>query len=214
VSNSEIINRISLGGTDGVKKVELRKEFQNAPIDDVIESLLTSGEIVMDKKGTACYLWRADNYLEYLLTTDTKFKLLYNGIEEVKILLENSNRQSAATADSIKAQHRFNDTLNISEDYGNSHNHGLESDLVNSFDKSKFRQEFDLALRRHSNSSGWVPLSTIREDMKKKYNLKHDEFYAQVEVMTNEEYDTYELSTGGVEGITVRGLLHGFVRCI
>jgi predicted nucleic-acid-binding protein len=214
VSNSEIINRISLGGTDGVKKVELRKEFQNTHIDDVIESLLKSGEIVMDKKGTAHYLWQADNYLEYLLTTDTKFKLLYNGIEEMKILLENSNIQSAATADSSKAQNRVNDTLNISEGHGNSLNHVLESDLVNSLDKGKFRQEFDLALRRHSNSSGWVPLSTIKEDMKKKYDLKHDEFYAQVEEMTNEEYDAYELSTGGVEGITVRGLLHGFVRCI
>ncbi|HYY67947.1 MAG TPA: hypothetical protein VE572_06340, partial [Nitrososphaeraceae archaeon] len=177
-------------------------------------SLLKSGEIVMAKKGTAYYLWRADNYLEYLLTTDTKFKLLYNCIEEVKLILENGNRQSAATADSSKGRNPFNDTPNISEDYDNSLNHVLESDLVNSFDKGKFRQEFDLALRRHSNSSGWVPLSTIREDMEKKYNLKHDEFYAQVEEMTNEEYDTYELSTGGVEGITVRGLLHGFVRCI
>jgi len=207
VSNSEIINRISLGGTDGVKKVELRKEFQNTPIDDIIESLLKTGEIVMDKKGTAHYLWQADNYLEYLLTTDTKFKLLYNGIAEMKILLENSNIQSAATADSSKAQNHVNDT-------GDSLNHVLESDLVNSLDKGKFRQEFDLALRRHSNSSGWVPLSTIKEDMKKKYDLKHDEFYAQVEEMTNEEYDAYELATGGVEGITVRGLLHGFVRCI
>jgi hypothetical protein len=50
--------------------------------------------------------------------------------------------------------------------------------------------------------------------MEKKYNLKRDEFYAQVEEMTNKEYDTYELSTGGIEGITVRGLVHGFVRCI
>jgi hypothetical protein len=26
--------------------------------------------------------------------------------------------------------------------------------------------------------------------------------------------DKYELSTGGQEGVMVRGLLHGFVRCI
>jgi hypothetical protein len=26
--------------------------------------------------------------------------------------------------------------------------------------------------------------------------------------------DKYELSSGGYEGLTVRGLLHGFVRCI
>lgn len=214
MSNSEIIHRISLGGRNGVKKTELRKEFQNTAIDDVIESLLKSGEIVMDKKGTAYYLWQANNYLEYLLTTDTKFKLLYSTIEETKILLENNIRQGVATADSSKPQNCFNDTVNTSEDHGNSLNHVLEPGLVNSIDKGKFRQEFDLALRRYSNSSGWVPLSTIREEMEKKYNLKRDEFYAQVEEMTNKEYDTYELSTGGIEGITVRGLVHGFVRCI
>lgn len=211
MSNSQVIQRISLGGRNGVKKTELRKEFQNTAIDDVIESLLKSGEIVMDKKGTAYYLWQADNYLEYLLTTDTKFKLLYNTIEETKILLENNIKQSVATANSSKAQNSFSDTVNTSE---NSPNHGLELDLVNSFDKDKFRQEFNLTLRRYSNSSGWVPLSIIREEMEKKYNLKRDEFYAQVEEMTNKEYDTYELSTGGIEGITVRGLVHGFVRCI
>jgi hypothetical protein len=214
VSNSDIIHRISLGGRNGVKKTELRKEFQNTAIDDVIESLLKSGEIVMDKKGTAYYLWQADNYLEYLLTTDTKFKLLYNTIEETKILLENNIRQSVAIARSSNAQNCFNNIVNTSEDHGNSLNHVLEPDLVNIFDKGKFRQEFDLALRRHANSSGWVPLSTIREEMEKKYNLKRDEFYAKVEEMTNKEYDAYELSTGGVEGITVRGLVHGFVRCI
>lgn len=214
MSNSEIIHRISLGGRNGVKKTELRKEFQNTAIDDVIESLLKSGEIVMDKKGTAYYLWQADNYLEYLLTTDTKFKLLYNTIEETKILLENNIRQSVAIAHSSNAQNCFNNTVKTSKDHGNPLNHVLEPDLVNIFDKGKFRQEFDLALRRYANSSGWVPLSTIREEMEKKYNLKRDEFYAKVEEMTNKEYDTYELSTGGVEGITVRGLVHGFVRCI
>ena len=214
MSNSEIVHRISLGGRNGVKKTELRKEFQNTSIDDVIESLLKSGEIVMDKKGTAYYLWQADNYLEHLLTTDIKFKLLYNNIGETKILLENNITQSVATVESSKVQNFFNDTVNTSEDHGNLLNHVLGPDLVNSYDKGKFKQEFDLALRRFSNSSGWVRLSTIREEMEKKYNLKRDEFYAQVEEMTNKGYDTYELSTGGIEGITVRGLVHGFVRSL
>ena len=212
MSSSEVIQKISIHGRNGVKKTELRKEFPNTAIDDVIEAMLKSGEIVLDKKGTAYYLWQADNYLEYLLTTDTKFKLLYNTIEETKILLENNIKQNMTTANSGKAQNP-DGTVNKS-DHGNSLNHGLGPDLVNSFDKDKFRQEFDLTLRRYSNSSGWVPLSIIREEMGKKYNLERDEFYAQVEEMTNKEYDTYELSTGGTEGITVRGLVHGFVRCI
>ena len=50
--------------------------------------------------------------------------------------------------------------------------------------------------------------------MGKRYNIGQEEFYSLVENMTNKEYNTYELSSGGSEGITVRGLLHGFVRCI
>ena len=82
------------------------------------------------------------------------------------------------------------------------------------FDKDIFRQEFDIVLRKTPGSSGWVLLSRIREEMEKKYNIGQEEFYALVEDMTNKEYNTYELSSGGSEGITVRGLLHGFVRCI
>ena len=82
------------------------------------------------------------------------------------------------------------------------------------FDKEMFRQEFDTALRRNPSTSGWVLLSRIREEMGKKCNIGQEEFYTLVENMTNKEYNTYELSSGGSEGITVRGLLHGFVRCI
>jgi hypothetical protein len=46
------------------------------------------------------------------------------------------------------------------------------------------------------------------------YNISSEEFYRLVEQLTNKYQDKYELSTGGYEGITLRGLLHGFVRCI
>jgi hypothetical protein len=32
--------------------------------------------------------------------------------------------------------------------------------------------------------------------------------------LTSQYQDKYELSTGGSEGVMVRGLLHGLVRCI
>lgn len=202
MSTNEIMQKISQGGREGVRKTEITKEFQKAFIDDAIESLLKNGSIVMEKKGSAYYLWQSDYYLEYLLTTDTKFKLLYNRIEETKVLLENSLGQGLVSADA-------NASMNC------SHDPSVTSGAhCNSFDYDKFRQEFDLALRRYSGSSGWVPLSSIREEMERKCNLGPEEFYAKVEEMTNKEYDSYELSSGGIEGITVRGLLHGFVRCI
>jgi hypothetical protein len=74
VSSNEIVDRISQAGEKGVRKTELKKEFQNSPFEDEIGSLIGSGDIVMDKKGTAYYLWRPDDYMKYLLTTDTKFR--------------------------------------------------------------------------------------------------------------------------------------------
>ncbi|MGC2387424.1 MAG: hypothetical protein WA460_10120, partial [Nitrososphaeraceae archaeon] len=107
-----------------------------------------------------------------------------------------------------------NDELGSCEGRTNSLDYSFGMDQISNLDKDKFRNEFDLVLRKCSGSSGWVLLSTIREEMERKYDLRREDFYAQVKEMTNREYNTYELSSGGIEGITVRGLLHGFVRCI
>jgi hypothetical protein len=204
------MHKISLSGRNGIKRTEIRKEFQTIAIDEVVESLLKKGEVVMDKKGTAYYLWQADNYLQYLLMTDTKFRLLYDTVEETKRLVEDKIRQNPipTPADSTKSP---SDNIENATDRFASVPRTREEIT---FDNDMFKQEFDLALRRYPSSSGWVLLSTIREEMGKRYNLGQEEFYALVENMTNKEYNTYELSSGGSEGITVRGLLHGFVRCI
>jgi len=204
------MHKISLSGRNGIRRTEIKKEFQTTAIDDVVESLLKKGEVVMDKKGTAYYLWQADNYLQYLLMTDTKFRLMYDAVEETKRLVEDKIRQNPipTPADSTKSP---SDNIENATDRFASVPRTRE-ELT--FDNDMFKQEFDLALRRYPSSSGWVLLSTIREEMGKRYNIGQEEFYALVENMTNKEYNTYELSSGGSEGITVRGLLHGFVRCI
>jgi hypothetical protein len=204
------MHKISLSGRNGIRRTEIRKEFQTTAIDDVVESLLKQGEVVMDKKGTAYYLWQADNYLQYLLMTDTKFRLLYDTIEETKRLVEDKIRQNPipTAADSTKSP--SDDIEDATDRFASVPGKVKEITL----DKDKFRQEFDLTLGSNPSSSGWVLLSRIREEMGKRYNIGQEEFYALVEDMTNKEYDAYELSSGGSEGITVRGLLHGFVRCI
>ena len=214
MSTNEVLHKISLSGRNGIKRTEIRKEFQNIAIDEVVESLLKKGEVVMDKKGTAYYLWQADNYLQYLLMTDTRFRLLYDTVEETKRLVENKIRQNAINTPADSTKSPSNNTEAAFEDATDRFDSVPERLEEITFDKEMFRQEFDTALRRNPSTSGWVLLSRIREEMGKKCNIGQEDFYTLVENMTNKEYNTYELSSGGSEGITVRGLLHGFVRCI
>jgi hypothetical protein len=214
VSTNEVMHKISLSGRNGIKRTEIRKEFQNIAIDEVVESLLKKGEVVMDKKGTAYYLWQEDNYLQYLLMTDTRFRLLYDTVEETKRLVENKIKQNAIPTPADSTKSPSTNTEAAFEDATDRFDSVPERLEEITFDKEMFRQEFDTALRRNPSTSGWVLLSRIREEMGKKCNIGQEEFYTLVENMTNKEYNTYELSSGGSEGITVRGLLHGFVRCI
>jgi hypothetical protein len=214
VSSNEIVDRISQAGEKGVRKTELKKEFQNSPFEDEIGSLIGNDDIVMDKKGTAYYLWRSDDYMKYLLTTDTKFKLLYNKIEEMKIQLEDRFEHGGYFRDTNDSKSIYNYDSRSFESWNNSVKNPAKIVQISNFDNDNFRKEFDSILKKCSGSSGWVLLSRIREEMERKYNLRQEDFYSLVKGITDREYDTYELSSGGTEGITIRGLLHGFVRCI
>ena len=207
MSKSQVLHKISLSGRNGIKRTEIRKEFQHIPVDDEVESLLKNGEIVMEKRGAACYLWEAENYLQHVLTSDTKFKILYTLIEEIKVLLERDPKQTTKAPLPDTIEHTSHHT-----DAGNSYIYGQDHRIA--IDKEKFGRDFRLTLRQNSGSSGWVSLSKIREHMDKTYSIERDDFYTLVQEIANKEYETYELSSGGIEGITVRGLLHGFIRCI
>jgi hypothetical protein len=214
VSSKEIMDRISQAGEKGLRKAELKKEFQNSPVEDEIGSLVGNGDIVMDKKGTAYYLWRADEYMKYLLTTDTKFRLLYSKIEEMKTQLEDRFKYSGYFRDTDGSKSIYNYDSDSFESWNNSVNYSTRIEQISNFDNYSFRKEFDSVLKKCSGSSGWVLLSRIREEMERKFNIRQEDFYSLVKEITDREYDTYELSSGGTEGITIRGLLHGFVRCI
>jgi hypothetical protein len=77
-----------------------------------------------------------------------------------------------------------------------------------------FKEEFDVALANSGSSIGWIELANIRNKICDNCNISSDEFYRLVGELTTMHQDKYELSTGGREGVMVRGLLHGFVRCI
>lgn len=201
------MHRISLSGRNGIKRTEIKKEFQHMPLDEIVESLLETRKLVMDKKGTAFYLWEAENYLQHILTTDTKFGILYRKIEELKVILESNLEQRMITPVSLAG--------------GYTSQYALDRPARNPFqdhrvaiDKDQFERDFRLVLQHNSSSSGWVSLLKIREEMNEKYGVTREDFYSLVEEIANRDYETYELSSGGSEGITLRGLLHGFIRCI
>ena len=204
MSESEVMHRISLSGRNGIKRKEIKKEFQHMPVDEIVESLLETHEVVMDKKGTAFYLWEAENYLQHILTTDTKFRLLYRKIEELKVILESNLEQRMITPVSLATSQYTLDRP--ARDLFQDHRVAI--------DKDQFERDFRLVLQHNSSTSGWVSLSKIREEMNEKYRVTREDFYSLVEEIANKDYETYELSSGGSEGIILRGLLHGFIRCI
>lgn len=175
------------------------------PVDEIVESLLETNEVVMDKKGTAFCLWEAENYLQYILTTDTKFRLLYRKIEELKAILEGNLDQRMITPVSLATGYTSQYALDRLD---------LFQDRRVAIDKDQFERDFRLVLRHNSTTSGWVSLLKIREEMNAKYRVTREDFYSLVEEIANKDYETYELSSGGSEGIILRGLLHGFIRCI
>ena len=78
----------------------------------------------------------------------------------------------------------------------------------------KFKMEFDRTLTDIPTSIGWVEMAMIRERICDKYVISTQNFYSLASQLFDQFNNGYELSSGGNEGVTVRGLLHGFVRCI
>ncbi|MEM4274601.1 MAG: hypothetical protein QXT32_01640 [Candidatus Nitrosocaldaceae archaeon] len=83
----------------------------------------------------------------------------------------------------------------------------------NKISLEQFKMEFDRIVAEHTNSIGWIELIDIRKRICSKYNISKNTFYTLVSQLLD-AYNSYELSSGGKEGIVIRGLTHGFVRMI
>jgi hypothetical protein len=90
-------------------------------------------------------------------------------------------------------------------------NHDSQNALVN---LDNFKMEFDTVLSRSNSSIGWIELGQVRSELNQKFDLSKSDFYELVEQLINAYQNEYELSTGGNEGVILRGLLHGYVRGI
>ncbi len=75
-----------------------------------------------------------------------------------------------------------------------------------------FQNHFDTCIGNFSSSLGWVPFSSIREKLCESLGISSEKFYSLSSSIIEENQSKYEVSTGGQEGIHVRGMLHGYVR--
>ena len=118
----------------------------------------------MSKKGSTSYCWHKDSYLQYLLDSDPKFKYTFELFKEVKISfqnlsnsvdkhLENLDGKMIVLMDSILA------TTTTRNPFENS-----ISPPQKVINLQNFSEDFDLTICKYSDSIGWVPLSTLRND--------------------------------------------------
>ena len=211
-ADEKLIQKIISAGSLGVKKTELRKEFAEAETDTILEEMVTHGDVVIDKKGAAYYCWSKDHYFQSLLNSDPKFRLTY---EAIKSLEQSVNKKSDGLAKTVETliDNISNLSKSIIEKNGQTFSQIVLSGPL-TIQLEQFKKEFDIAAATYSSSIGWVELAKIRNELCTKCNLSNEEFYSLVEQLTNKYQDKYELSTGGNEGLMVRGLLHGLVRSI
>ena len=209
VDEKLVIKRIHSVGSAGIKKTDLRKEF--GEIDSVLEEIISRGEVFVDKRAGAYYCWHRESYVQSLLNSDPRFKLTYDILksmeETVGTLANNISNLSRYVLEMKNEQQSSVYQQQIATASGS----GTASRGLSVGD---FKKEFDSALANSSSSIGWVELAKLRNQLCEKLDISSDEFYRLVEGVVSQEQSRYELSTGGGEGVMVRGLLHGFVRCI
>ena len=197
-SEELVLEKILSTGSNGIKKSDLKKEFTSFDLDQTLENLVNNGKVCVDKKGAAYYCWTAEVYVKHLNSVDPKFRIL---LERIKIIERKLDTQS----NSVK------DALNGLIEVLKSENSELPKALVN---LDNFKIEFDTILSRSTSSIGWIELGNVRSELGQKFDLDKNEFYELVEQLVNSYQNEYELSTGGSEGLILRGLLHGLVRGI
>ena len=185
---NSILERVSSAGSNGIKKTDLKRVIGKS-CDDILQELLDKEEVIVDKKGSAYFVWTKQNYLTYLSQKDPKFKIVLNMIKDV------------------------NQTTNTIKEHTNGSETQTTVSLQNYMDTNLlFEKEFDRCLAESSISIGWASFSIIRKKICESHNISRESFYSLASSLVETHREKYELSTGGEEGLLVRGLVHGFVR--
>jgi hypothetical protein len=217
LAEDQLIQRIHSAGQAGVKKADLRKEYPQPEIDAILERMTNDGQIFIDKKGAAYYCWLREGYLQYLINSDPRFRLTHEAICSLEQSIHKNTDRLAITLDSISTQTlQYSDQalINDRKSSGPGPRNATIDSQISNVGLDLFKNNFDESISNFSSSIGWVELGKIRNDLCTRHEMSYEEFYDLVAQLMTKHPDKYELSSGGYEGLTVRGLLHGFVRCI
>jgi len=209
-AEERLVKKILSAGSAGAKKADLRKEL--GEIDSALEGLVSKGEVFIDKRGSAYYCFHKSHYVQSLLNTDPRFRLTYDTIKSLDETVSSSSKEIARAIETLAGN--VSNLARLVSERGVTATTQASAAPSRTMSVSDFKGEFDAVLANSSSSIGWVELAKIRNDVCAKCGLSSDEFYRLVGELTGQYQDKYELSTGGGEGVMVRGLLHGFVRCI
>jgi len=217
----KLVGRIFSAGPSGIKKTDLRREFGD--IDTALEDIVSKGDIFVDKRANAYFCFHKSHYIQSLLNSEPRFKLTYDMIKSIDESINSSNKDLMRTVDTLA--NNISNLASVVLELKNNQQSLLAQQMpargvpMSKLDMSmmrvhEFKEEFDVALATSGTSIGWIELAKIRNKMCDSFKISSDEFYRLVSELTSKHQDKYELSTGGGEGLMVRGILHGFVRCI
>src|ERR671910_256109 len=193
----KIFDKIFSSGVSGLKKTDLTKEFASVDLDNILNTWIKQNKIIISKKGSTNYCWHKDSYFQYLVDSDPKFKYTLELLKEVQISFKNLSTSIDRHVEKLEGKMIV---LMDSILATTTNNHTFENSIPNPqkvINLQRFSEDFDLTICKYSDSIGWVPLATLRNDLSIKYEISENEFY-----------------TGGNEGIMIRGLVYGYVRCL
>lgn len=217
----KLVNRILSFGSAGIKKTDLRREFGD--IDTPLENIISKGDIFVDKRANVYFCFHKSHYVQSLLNSDPRFKLTYEMIKSVNESVSSSSKDLLRTVEILA--NNISNLANVVLEMKNDQQSWFAQRMLTrdvpitgvqmgTMSVHDFKEEFDVALANSGSSIGWIELANIRNKICDSCNISSDEFYRLVGELISMHQDKYELSTGGREGVMVRGLLHGFVRCI
>ncbi|HYL65929.1 MAG TPA: hypothetical protein VEU72_02115 [Nitrosopumilaceae archaeon] len=186
--SENIFESIASAGLNGIKKAELKKTF-GKNCDNILQKLIDTEQIFIEKKGVAYFVWTRDNYVSYLSQNDPK----------CKIVLSMDMGKSHFDA-KVKEYNNIGDTVNKTS----------QQNVANQV--GDFKVEFDKRLTESSTSIGWAPFSDIRKKICESKKISSENFYSMATELVEKYREKYEVSSGGQEGIIMRGLVHGYVR--
>jgi hypothetical protein len=217
----KLVHRIASVGPSGIKKTDLRREFGD--IDTSLQNLVVKGDILIEKRANAYFCFHKSHYLQSVVNSDVRFKLTYEIITRLEESVSRSSQDLSAAVETLA--NNVSNLAGVLFEMKNDQRLRLSQDVISSDEAltnlqnvrlglQEFKERFDMALSDASSSVGWIELADIRTKVCDSCNISSDDFYRLVGDLIGMDQEKYELSTGGREGIMVRGLLHGFVRCI